>query len=200
VFDRRQIDNPRAFGQLPVEPQIDGWFDVDSWLEAGVLRRADTLEALALEIDVPATTLRATVDEFNRFARNGVDERFHRGETPWDLLIVQVMGAHADGANPCLGVIGDAPFYALQVVPTDLGTKGGVRTDERSRVLRPDGSVIAGLYAAGNTMAPMSGRVYPGAGVPIGSGMVFAYLAALEMAAFDTTALDTAGGASSGNV
>ncbi|WP_416965799.1 FAD-binding protein, partial [Streptomyces sp. Agncl-13] len=42
-----------------------------------------------------------------------------------------------------------------------LGTKGGLKTDEHARVLRPDGSVISGLYASGNTMAPMSGRIYP---------------------------------------
>ncbi len=64
---------------------------------------------------------------------------------------------------------------------SDLGTKGGLKTDERARVLRTDGSVIKGLYASGNTMAPMSGRIYPGAGGPIGSAMVFSYLAALDM-------------------
>jgi 3-oxosteroid 1-dehydrogenase len=182
VFDQRQIDNARAFRQLPVEPQFDGWFDVDRWEAAGVLDRAGTLEGLAGKIGMPPGALTASVEEFNRFARSGVDERFHRGETPWDLLIVQLMGAHEDGPNPCLGVIDRPPFYAIRVVPTDLGTKGGVTTDEHARVLRADGSVIVGLYAAGNTMAPMSGRVYPGAGVPVGSGMVFSYLAALDMA------------------
>ena len=74
----------------------------------------------------------------------------------------------------------------MQVVVTDLGTKGGLVTDADARVLRPDGSVIEGLYASGNTMAPALGRIYPGAGGPIGSAMVFAYLAALDMAAGDT--------------
>ena len=181
VFDQRQIDNPGAFAQLPVEPQIDGWFGIDEWMAAGVLERADSLAELAEQIGVPAESLHETVERFNEFARHGVDEDFHRGETPWDLLIEQVMGAHRDGDNPCLGVIDQAPFYAVRVVPTDLGTKGGITTDDHARALREDGSVIPGLYASGNTMAPMSGRVYPGAGVPVGSGMVFAYLAALDM-------------------
>jgi predicted oxidoreductase len=67
-------------------------------------------------------------------------------------------------------------------VLSDLGTKGGLKTDVDGRVLRPDGRPIAGLYAAGNTAAPMSGRVYPGAGTPIGSGLAFAYRAVLDLA------------------
>ena len=46
--------------------------------------------------------------------------------------------------NPSLHAIDQAPFYAVKIVPGDLGTKGGLVTDERARVLRPDGSVIAG--------------------------------------------------------
>jgi 3-oxosteroid 1-dehydrogenase len=181
VFDRRQIDNPDAFARLPVDPQVPGWFDVESWLAAGTLRRADTLEELAEQIGVPAGALAKTVEEFNGFARSGVDEKFHRGEAPWDLMIAG-MGAHQDGSNPCLGVIDSPPYYSVDVVLSDLGTKGGLKTDEHSRVLRTDGSVIKGLYASGNTMAPMSGRIYPGAGGPVGSSMVFSYLAALDMA------------------
>ncbi len=182
VFDQRQIDND-GFGTLPVEPQVPGWFDVDEWLEAGVLERADTLEELAEKIGVPAGNLTKTVEEFNGFARTGVDEHFHRGEAPWDLMITKgPQGPHTDGSNPCLGVIDRAPFYAAKVVLSDLGTKGGLKTDQHARVVRPDGSVIKGLYASGNTMAPMTGRIYPGAGGPVGSSMTFSYIAALDLA------------------
>ncbi len=129
---------------------------------------------------------RESVEQFNEFAVRGVDEQFHRGETPWDRVTALLFGAHEDGPNRCLGVIDQAPYYAVQVVVTDLGTKGGLVTDADARVLRPDGSVIEGLYASGNTMAPALGRIYPGAGGPIGSAMVFSYLAALDMAALDT--------------
>jgi 3-oxosteroid 1-dehydrogenase len=64
----------------------------------------------------------------------------------------------------------------------DLGTKGGLRTDAGARVLRADGSAVPGLYAAGNTMASVAGSYYPGPGAPIGSAMVFGYLAAQDMA------------------
>lgn len=181
VFDQRQVD-AEAFTFLPVDPQVPGWFDVDRWLEAGALVRADTLEELAGLIDVPADALVATVDEYNGFARAGVDERFHRGESPWDRVVAGVVKPHTDGPNKCLGVLDAPPYYAVQVVVTDIGTKGGVRTDADARVLRADGSVIEGLYASGNTMAPALGRIYPGAGGPIGSAMVFSWLAALDMA------------------
>ena len=181
VFDQRQVD-AEAFTFLPVDPQVPGWFDVDRWREAGALVRADTLEELAGLIDVPADALVAPVDEYNGFARAGVDERFHRGESPWDRVVAGVVKPHTDGPNKCLGVLDAPPYYAVQVVVTDIGTKGGVRTDADARVLRADGSVIEGLYASGNTMAPALGRIYPGAGGPIGSAMVFSWLAALDMA------------------
>jgi 3-oxosteroid 1-dehydrogenase len=97
-------------------------------------------------------------------------------------MITHLAGSHADGPNPCLGVIDKPPFYAATIVLSDLGTKGGLKTDDHARVLRPDGSVITGLYASGNTMAPMSGRIYPGAGGPVGSSMAFSYIAAVDMA------------------
>ena len=62
-----------------------------------------------------------------------------------------------------------------------LGTKGGVRTDADARVLRVDGTPIDGLYAAGNTSASLSGRFYPGPGVPLGTAMVFSYRAVQHM-------------------
>jgi 3-oxosteroid 1-dehydrogenase len=181
VFDQRQID-AKAFTFLPVDPPVPDWFDVDRWLEAGALVRADTLEELAGLIGVPADALVASVDEFNGYARSWIDEAFHRGESPWDRVIAGVVKPHTDGPNKCLGVLDAPPYYAVQVVVTDLGTKGGVRTDADARVLRADGSVIDGLYASGNTMAPALGRIYPGAGGPIGSAMVFSWRAALAMA------------------
>ena len=62
--------------------------------------------------------------------------------------------------------------------PGDVGTAGGVLTDEFARVLREDGSVIEGLYATGNSTASVFGRCYPGAGASIGASFVFGYIAA----------------------
>ena len=70
----------------------------------------------------------------------------------------------------------------MKIVPGDLGTKGGLVTDERARVLRPDGSVIPGLYAAGNVSAAVMGRTYAGPGATIGPALTFGYLAAEDIA------------------
>ena len=71
----------------------------------------------------------------------------------------------------------------MKIVPGDLGTKGGLVTDERARVLRPDGTVIEGLYAAGNVSAAVMGRTYAGPGATIGPALTFGYLAAEDIAA-----------------
>ena len=84
--------------------------------------------------------------------------------------------------NPCLGPVDEPPFYAIRVVPGDLGTKGGLRTDSRARVVRDDGTPIPGLYAAGNASAAVMGRSYAGAGATIGPAMTFGYIAVLDMA------------------
>lgn len=74
------------------------------------------------------------------------------------------------------------PFYAFKIVPGDLGTKGGIVTDARARALRPDGSVIRGLWAAGNASAAVMGHSYAGAGSTIGPAMTFGYVAANDIA------------------
>jgi 3-oxosteroid 1-dehydrogenase len=148
------------------------------WYKSGVVRRAPTLEALAEEIDVPPEALRDTVARFNGFAESGVDDDFRRGDSAYD----RYYGDPRNRPNPNLAPLRKAPFYAVRIVPGDLGTKGGLRTDTAARVLREDGSVIDGLYAAGNASAPVMGRTYAGPGATLGPAMVFGYLAALDMA------------------
>ncbi|MEU6352741.1 FAD-binding protein [Streptomyces sp. NPDC047072] len=197
VFDQRQLDRD-GIGFPPAEPPVE------EWLASGALKKADTLEELARLIDVPFEALDRTVKEFNGYAPTGVDERFHRGEKPWDQMFQHIVGFPADPRqnfpgepvagfpNQLLVPIDTPPYYAATIVPSDIGTKGGLRIDEHARVLRPDGRPIAGLYATGNTAAAMSGRVYPGAGTPIGSSLAFGYLAVLDIVG--GSAEDTAGG------
>lgn len=147
------------------------------WLKAGVLVKAGSVAELAEQIGVPAEALTETVERFNGFARSGKDEDFGRGESQYD----HYYGDPLNKPNPSLGVIGKAPFYAFRVVPGDLGTKGGLATDVDARVLREDGTVIAGLYAAGNVSSPVMGHTYAGPGATIGPAMTFAYLAVLDI-------------------
>lgn len=150
----------------------------NSWYEAGAAKKAWSWDALAGQIGVPPAALRATLNRFNAQAWNGTDSDFHRGDTAYDHYYTDPNVL----PNSCLAPIWAPPFYAFKIVPGDLGTKGGIVTDARARALRPDGSVIPGLYAAGNASAAVMGHSYAGAGSTIGPAMTFGYVAANDIA------------------
>lgn len=81
-----------------------------------------------------------------------------------------------------LGPVDTAPFYALRVGTSTLGTVGGPKTDAVGRALDTDGRVIPGLYAAGNAGGAPTTGFYGGAGGTISLGLVFGYLAGREAA------------------
>lgn len=144
----------------------------------GSYHEASTIEELATKIGVDPVILRATVDRFNGFARAGVDGDFGRGNSAYDRY-------YSDPncrPNPNLGTLEVGPFDAVEVVIGDLGTKGGVVTDEFARVLREDGTVFDGLYASGNCSASVMGRTYPGPGSTLGPATVFGLLAIRHLA------------------
>jgi 3-oxosteroid 1-dehydrogenase len=172
IFDQRYRDRYIFAGRGPRQPLSKKWYD------AGVVVKADTLDALAVRIGTPAETLRATVDRFNLGANRGVDQDFHKGESAYD----RYYGDPRVRPNPCLAALVKPPFYAAQIVPGDLGTKGGLRTDAQARVLRRDGSVIEGLYAAGNTSSQVMGHSYAGPGATLGPAITFGYIAANHIA------------------
>ena len=147
----------------------EGWRPGDGWLH-----KADTLEELAASIDVDPAALRATIDRFNEFAKTGTDADFHRGESANDRYYSDPRAT----PNPTLGAIETPPFYAVPMVPSDLGTKSGLITDPQARVLDEQGQPIPGLYAAGNSASTVMGTRYAGAGATIGPAMVFGFLSA----------------------
>jgi len=81
-----------------------------------------------------------------------------------------------------LGPVETAPFYALEVEASALGTVGGPRTDALGRALDTDGKPIPGLYAAGNAGGAPTKGFYGGAGGTISLGLVFGHLAGREAA------------------
>ena len=172
VLDQRYRNRYLFAGLGPRQPFPGRWY------KSGAIVKADTLEELAERIGVDPAGLAETVPRFNEMARTGVDEDFHRGDSAYD----KYYGDPTVKPNPSLGPIDQAPFYAVKMVPGDLGTKGGVVTDPKARALRPDGSVIEGLYAAGNASAAVMGHTYAGAGATIGPAMTFGYIAALDIA------------------
>ncbi|MEU1525490.1 FAD-dependent oxidoreductase [Nocardia rhamnosiphila] len=144
---------------------------------AGLWHTASDLGELAAAIDIDSEQLTASVRRFNDFAERGRDEDFGRGEDPFGRFFVG-----AASPEQCLRPLEGSRFHAVRLVLGDLGTKGGAVIDQAGAVERPDGTVISGLYAAGNSAASVAGPVYPGPGVPLGSGMVMAYRAVADMA------------------
>ena len=172
ITDQRYRDS-YVFAGLPPGKQLPR-----RWYAAGAVHRAPTIAELAGQVGIDPAALARTVARFNEFAQAGKDRDFHRGESAYD----RYYGDPRRRPNPCLAPLDRPPFYAVKIVPGDLGTKGGLRTDDRARVLRGDGTPIAGLYAAGNTSAAVMGHSYAGAGATIGPAMTFGYLAALHLA------------------
>lgn len=164
--------NRYAFGMTPPRLTPKAWF------ESGYMKKADTLDDLARQCGLEVETFKVSVARFNELTRKGVDLDFGRGSSIYNRF-------YGDGRvkpNPNLGAIERGPFYAVQIHPGDVGTAGGLLTDEHARVLTTDGHPILGLYAAGNTAASVFGRTYPGAGASIGASMVFSLRAAQHMA------------------
>jgi 3-oxosteroid 1-dehydrogenase len=182
ITDQRSFNRYVVGGHLPI-PKIP-WAPVPTgrkvpaaWLESGAVKAAMGWDELADGIGVPEDQLRATAVRFDELARKGHDDDFKRGDSVYDNY-------YGDPTlpNPNLYPLGEPPYYAFRIVLGDLGTSGGLLTDEYARVLRPDGSVVPGLYAVGNTSAAVMGRSYAGAGATIGPAMTFGFVAAKHAA------------------
>ena len=173
IFDARVVRNYMVAGTML------GAKKRKLWLDAGYLKTGETIAALAAALGIDPAVLTATVERFNGFAAQTLDEDFHRGERAYDRWL----GDPYHRPSATLGAIDQGPFYALPIYPGDVGTYGGVVTDAQARVLRADGSVIPGLYATGISTASVMGRIYPGAGCSIGPAFVWGFVAAKHAAA-----------------
>ncbi|MGV0606436.1 FAD-binding protein [Mycolicibacterium sp. XJ1904] len=176
-FHRYVVAGHLPIPKIPFAPVPTGWKVPKAWLESGVVHEGSSFEELAGKIGVPPQQLRQTAERFNELARNGHDDDFNRGDSAYDNY-------YGDPTlpNPNLHPLGKPPYYAFQIILGDLGTSGGLRTDEYARVLRADDRAIEGLYAVGNTSAAVMGRSYAGAGATIGPAMTFGYVAAKHIA------------------
>lgn len=145
-------------------------------VKSGSLKRADTLEALAAQLGVPAAAFVKTVQDFNAGARLGLDPAFGRGANSYQ----RHLGDADQQPNPCVAPIEQDPFFAVAVSPADLGMAAGIVTDEKARVVDQDGHPIPGLYACGNDMHSVMNGAYPGPGITIGPALVFGYIAASQ--------------------
>ena len=161
-----------------------GW-GLKRLIDAGYILTAPTLEALAIRIGVNPANLLASVDRFNAQAIAGVDDDFHRGRDKGDLPL----GDPAHQPNPCLGPLGDGPFYAVKIFPGDSTTTLGLRIDAKARVLDAADQPIPGLHAVGLDMNSLWRGRAPGNGANNTLSLTFGYLAGMHLALAETTAL-----------
>lgn len=140
-------------------------------VERGSIEKADTIEALADGIGVPAATLRNTVARYNANVAAGADQdQFKPADT--------------------LRSIEQPPFYAARIRAAIICWTGtGLRIDTEARVLGPDDRPIPGLYAAGETTGGMFGECYAAGGASIGNAIVFGRIAGRNAARFTANAL-----------
>jgi succinate dehydrogenase/fumarate reductase flavoprotein subunit len=168
VFDAEHLERYGFAGVNAGDP-APGW-----------IVQAPSLRELAEKLGADADELQTTVERWNKNVAEGHDPDFSRGASAHDNW----WGDPALKGTPAatLGPLDTPPYYAVEVHPGALGTKGGPRTNEVGNVLDVDGRPMRGLYAAGNVMASMMGMTYGGAGGTLAPGMVFGYLAGKDAA------------------
>lgn len=147
-------------------------------LRSGYLMRGNTIAELAHTVGIDAGALAATVDAFNRHAREGQDPEFGKGTTPYN----RHLGDAEHKPNPCVAPLERPPFFAIKLHVGDIGTYAGLATDAQARVLDDYHRPIPGLYSAGNDMATIFGGSYPGGGTMLGPCLTFGFIAARNLA------------------
>jgi len=149
------------------------------FLRSGYLVRGRTPRELAERLGIDADGLEQTIGHFDQHARRGVDPEFRKGETAYE----RAAGDPEVTPNPCVAPLGSGPYYAVRIVPGDIGTLVGVKVDAKARALDAAGQPIPGLYAVGTVASSVMGGTYPGAGAMLGPALTFGYLAARDIAA-----------------
>lgn len=180
------------------DPVIEGWIVCDhaairrfglgalgpapmrmgAFLTSGYIKRAASVRALAVACGIDADGLDDTLNSFNGPARRGQDPQFQRGSDAYQRF----NGAADHAPNPSIAALDTPPFYAVRVVPGELGTFAGIATNAQAQVVGQHGEALPGLYAVGNDAASVMGGTYPGAGITIGPAMTFGYIAARHLA------------------
>ena len=100
---------------------------------------ADTIEELAKKLNIDPDALKMTVEDYNRFCRNGNDEEFSKSA---EYLVPREQG----------------PYYAVYGQFFSDIAAGGLAVDAKCRVLHSDNTPIPGLYAGGDATSAMHRR------------------------------------------
>jgi hypothetical protein len=188
IWDQRSQDHSASdeYGRLIVPPGTDDSHvvrgDTLDDLARGLAERFERYAGVTGNLRLSAdftTNLAASIERFNGFAAAGVDEDFHRGEAPVQLLFNGLVRDEPDRKNPTMWPISTTgPYYAALVTGGTLDTKGGPRTNPDGQVLDDAGRPIPGLYGVGNCVASAAAQAYWAGGATLGPIIAFAYRAA----------------------
>ena len=146
--------------------------------KSGYVSLGATAEELAAKIGVDPEGLADTIARHNRFAEEGTDADFGKGDTELNRF----NGDPDNRPNPCLAPIDGTPLVAMAVWPAELACSAGLAATADGEVLGADDVPIPGLYACGNDMGSIMAGTYPGPGTTLGPAMVFGYRAAKHAA------------------
>jgi succinate dehydrogenase/fumarate reductase flavoprotein subunit len=163
-----------GMGRVPPSPGRIGPF-----LRSGYLMSAPTLRELAGRMQVDGEALEQTIRRFDEHAARGDDPDFGKGGTAYE----RAAGDQDNQPNPCVAPLGPGPYYAIRIVPGDIGTMLGVKVDAAARALDANGQAIPGLYAVGTVATSIMAGTYPCAGAMLGPALTFGYLAARHIVA-----------------
>ena len=172
VADRRAI---RRYGLGFVKPFP---LPMGKHLRSGYIKKGNTPAELAHKIGVDSAAFIDTIRRYNAEAQYGRDPEFGRGSKAYN----RYQGDSLHSPNPCVEPLSKGPYYAIKLVPGDLGSFMGIKTNEHAQVINAQGRPIAGLYAAGNDAASIMGGEYTGAGITLGPGLTFGFIAAQHIA------------------
>lgn len=176
IFDHAQLENaepdPRIADAYRAGMISLSWVaqTLKEQLEKGNIIQGESISELAGTIGVDGESLETTVNRYNAQVEKGTDDDFGKS-----------------GGN--LQKISQGPFYAVKVMPALAVVMGaGPAIDEHGRVVSESGSVIPGLYAAGEVTGNVYGKYYVGSGYAIASTIGMGRIAGEEAAAYSVNA------------
>lgn len=190
IYDERTADIWGSFGfAYPIPPKgvnspsvisANTFEELTKKIETQLASVSDRIGGFKLDKSFTAN-LKETVSKFNKYAMNGVDLLFHRGETPIEIAFHGPAAKGNDKPNPTMYPLSEkGPYYAIILTAGTLDTKGGPKINNKAQVLNKEDKPIKGLYGAGNCIGSPAGQAYWAAGGTIGPAITFGYIAGIN--------------------
>ena len=157
VVSAAEIAQPGSYSWLIVDQAMaDASSVIQGYIKKGYTKTGATYEELAKELDIDPATFANTMETWNGYVEAKNDPDF--GRTSF--------------ANP----LNNGPYYAIKVTAGVHHTMGGVTINSATEVLKEDGTVIPGLFAAGEVTGGVHGANRLG-GTAVADFVVFGRIA-----------------------